>query len=63
MTDLERFIQLYKSFGINLLPEYDITRDQMFVDLYDSKGDKIKRRYGLGLVYFTVNGKFLYQVV
>ena len=63
MTDLERFIELYKSFGINLLPEYDLTKDRMFVDLYDETKYKIKRFFGMSIVYFTVDGKFIYQVV
>ena len=63
MTDLERFIELYKIFGINLLPEYDLAKDQMFVDLYDETNHKIKRYSGMSMVYFTVDGKFIYQVV
>lgn len=65
MTDLEKFIELYKSFGIELKAvQYG---DNWCVELGDEEQkekhpDKFEGYYGFySAVYFSLDGKFLNQ--
>ena len=59
MTDLERFIELYKSFGIDLVPENDVFNNLIYVSF--NHQEHLLFFYASSRVNFTVDGKFMYQ--
>lgn len=60
MTDLQRFIDLYKSVGIDLKPEK--IRDQYVIHLESGSNEKLEGyTFFYSNIYFDKNGKFLSQ--
>ena len=61
MTDLERFVELYNSFGIDLKVEEDNADNTLYVTL-NVDGDKFKGYIGCGSdAIFDRDGKFISQ--
>jgi len=68
MSDLEKFIDLYKSIGINLIPETDEWRPTckvIKIDAYSNNHNGLVRGYDgfYTELVFDLKGKFLEQII
>jgi len=61
-TDLEKFVELYKSFGINLKIEDDYNDEAKYVRLEETS-DKLKCNWNSSTIVFDKNGKFIKQTL
>jgi len=61
-TDLEKFIDLYKIFGIKLTPKYYGKKGSIFINIQEGENEKLIGYYGFYTnVIFDKNGKFIEQ--